>query len=220
VTSVILALDSAVEGASAAVLDRGVILAHVTDSRPRAQAEILVTLADQAMKDAGADYPALAAVAVTTGPGSFTGIRIALAAGKGFALAAGCPVTGITTLEALAFDVPGLCLAAIDAAKGEVYVQLFHDGQAAGGPLALPPAEAAALSRGQGGLTIAGTARALLAPCLATAPHWRDGPPDTRHVARIAQNRIAQGRIAPGPVQPLYVRRPDAVPAPQRGGLA
>ena len=110
----------------------------------RGQAEALMPMIDRVMKAAGVTYAALGRIAVTTGPGSFTGVRSGLAAARGLTLASEVPTVGILTTEALAAAVPeherngARILAAIDTKRGDFYVQPFGtDGAVQGAPEAL-----------------------------------------------------------------------------------
>ncbi|MBE9552024.1 MAG: tRNA (adenosine(37)-N6)-threonylcarbamoyltransferase complex dimerization subunit type 1 TsaB, partial [Proteobacteria bacterium] len=94
----------------------------------RGHGEALMPMVAEIMDEAGLDFAGLQAIAVTTGPGAFTGIRIGLSAARGFALAAGLPVVGVTTLEAVAAaqDSEGHpLLVALDSKRDDIYVQLF-----------------------------------------------------------------------------------------------
>src|SRR5690606_3902535 len=95
-----------------------------------------------ALEQAGSAYGDLDAIAVSTGPGSFTGVRVGVAAARGLALALKIPAAGVTTLEALAHQAQAMrpgrpAIAAIDAGRGEVYAASFA---ADGAPLAAPAA--------------------------------------------------------------------------------
>src|SRR4051812_20665710 len=99
----VLAIDTALEVCAAAVLDteHGKV---VSESVPmlRGHAEALIPLIDRVMKQSGVPFAALDRIAVTTGPGSFTGLRVGISAARGIALAANKPAIGLTTLAAYA----------------------------------------------------------------------------------------------------------------------
>ncbi len=160
----------------------------------RGQAERLMPLAEALLAEAGAGWRDVGAVAVCTGPGNFTGIRIAVAAARGIALGLGRPAIGVTRLEALAEGVAGECLVTLDAGRGAAWVQAFRDGAALG------PAEMAEAAR-----------LPEIAPDLPRAG-WAAGADQRADPAAIA--RIARGRIGrPGPPPaPLYLRHADAAP--------
>src|SRR6266853_3397229 len=99
----VLAFDSSAAACSAAVRDGdGGLLAHRFESLARGHAERLMPMLRAVMAEAGLAFAALDLIAVTTGPGSFTGIRVGLAAARGLALASGLPILGVTAFEALA----------------------------------------------------------------------------------------------------------------------
>src|SRR5271157_2903814 len=128
----VLAIDTALAACSAAVLDteHGGIVAAESLPMTRGHAEALMPLVARVMDQAGMAFSDLDRIAVTTGPGSFTGLRVGIAAARGIALAAKKPAVGISTLAA--FAAPHLAghsgvpvIAAIDARHGHVYVQVF-----------------------------------------------------------------------------------------------
>src|SRR5471032_1430538 len=130
----VLAIDTALEACSAAVLDTengGV----ASESLPmvRGHAEALIPLIGRVMKQAAMAFSELDRIAVTTGPGSFTGLRVGIAAARGIALAAAKPVVGLTTLAAyaapyIAADDTLPVVVAIDARHDHVYLQVFGPG--------------------------------------------------------------------------------------------
>src|SRR5687768_8752076 len=128
----VLAIDTALEACSAAVLDteRGGIVASESTPMTRGHAEALMPLLARVMERAQIQFAHLDRIAVTTGPGSFTGLRVGLAAARGIALAAGKPAFGLTTLAA--FAAPHIAkddtipvAVAIDARHEHVYLQIF-----------------------------------------------------------------------------------------------
>src|ERR1700750_2022211 len=100
----VFAIDTAIEACSAAVLDteRGAILARESVPMARGHAEALMPLIKRVLDRAALDIGSYDRIAVTTGPGSFTGLRVGIAAARGIGLAAGKPVVGLTTLAAYA----------------------------------------------------------------------------------------------------------------------
>jgi tRNA threonylcarbamoyladenosine biosynthesis protein TsaB len=173
----------------------------------RGHQERLAPMARHAMAEAGLAFGALDRVAVTIGPGSFTGLRVGIAFAKGLALALDKPAVGIGTLEALAAERAGLVFPAIDARRGQLYLQAFEDGRALMAPDALTAEVAAArlaeLSQGRP-FTLVGSGAALLADFAPSATVIAAEGADARHVARLAAGRT------PGPLKPLYLRAPDA----------
>src|SRR3978361_2496300 len=100
----ILAIDTALDACAAGVLDTdaGELIAMESQAMKRGHAEALMPLIGRVMKDSGMAFATLDRIAVTTGPGSFTGLRVGLSAARGIALAADKPVVGLTTLSAYA----------------------------------------------------------------------------------------------------------------------
>jgi tRNA threonylcarbamoyladenosine biosynthesis protein TsaB len=125
----ILALDSSTSLGSVALVRHGALVAEYTLSVRRTHAERLLPAVGQILADAGLAPVDLDALAVTTGPGSFTGLRIALATAKGLAYALNRPAVGVSTLKALAFGVAGwadwVC-PLLDARRGEAYAALYR----------------------------------------------------------------------------------------------
>lgn len=164
-------------------------------------------MAQQVMAEAGLAFDRLDRIAVTVGPGSFTGLRVGIAFAKGLALALARPTVGIGTLEALAAEADGLVFPAIDARRGQLYLQAFEDGRALMAPDATAAEVAAAriaeLSQGRP-FTLVGSGAALLADFAPAAAVVAAEGADARAVARLAAAR------EPGPLKPLYLRAPDA----------
>src|SRR5690348_3110585 len=127
----ILAIDTALEVCAAAVLDtaHGAILARESIAMTRGHAEALMPMIARVMAASGGTFDALDRIAVTVGPGSFTGLRVGIAAARGLALAAKRPAVGLTTLSAYAAPIVGRSgtapvISAIDARHDHVYFQI------------------------------------------------------------------------------------------------
>src|SRR5258707_2838362 len=105
----ILAIDTALDACAAGVLDTdaGDLIAQESQAMKRGHAEALMPLIARVMKQSGLPFSALDRIAATTGPGSFTGLRVGLSAARGIALAAGKPAVGVTTLSAYAAPFVG-----------------------------------------------------------------------------------------------------------------
>src|SRR5437763_8038701 len=103
----ILAIDTALDACAAGVLDTdaGKLVAQESSSMKRGHAEALMPLIGRVIKASGLGFASLDRIAVTTGPGSFTGLRVGISAARGIALAAGKPAVGVTTLTAFAAPV-------------------------------------------------------------------------------------------------------------------
>ena len=139
----LLAFDTAGTACSAAIWRDGAVRARRFEAMSRGQSERLVPMIQEVMAEAGVAYPALDAIAVTRGPGGFTGVRIGLATARALALACARPVIGVSNFEAVAAAVPrnaqgdaqgraqgrapaGRTLAVvIDAKRNDLYVQAF-----------------------------------------------------------------------------------------------
>ena len=218
----ILALDTAVAACSVALWRDGKVLAAARETMDQGQAEALMPMIEEVMAKAGVSYAALDRIAVTVGPGSFTGVRVGLAAARGLGLAAGKPVVGVMTTEVLAAAVPEIerkdgvhILAAIDTKRGDLYVQQFDSAaRAAGTVVALAPDDLAAWCAA-GDVVVVGDGAAIARAALgarATASN-AETLPDVEVLAALV---AAREPVAGGPL-PVYVRAPDAV-IPQHGG--
>src|SRR5215470_15860998 len=139
----ILAIDTALDACAAAVLDtdKNKVIAQESQTMKRGHAEALMPLIARVMKESGIAFTALDRIAATTGPGSFTGLRVGLSAARGIALAAGKPAVGVTTLTAFAAPIiseseePNPVVAAIDARHDQVFFQVVSGD---GNPLIRP----------------------------------------------------------------------------------
>src|SRR6201996_1850702 len=142
----ILAIDTAMDACAACILDTeaGKLIARESQAMKRGHAEALMPLIARVIKEAGIGFTALDRIAVTTGPGSFTGLRVGLSAARGIALAADKPVVGLTTLTAYAAPVVAEngahpVISAIDARHDHVYFQVVRgDGSSLIPPRAAP----------------------------------------------------------------------------------
>jgi tRNA threonylcarbamoyladenosine biosynthesis protein TsaB len=217
----ILAIDTALDACAAGVLDTGAgrLIARETQSMKRGHAEALMPLIGRVMAQAGVGFAALDRIAATTGPGSFTGLRVGLSAARGIALAAEKPVVGVTTLTAYAAPVVSAnnqppVIAAIDARHDQVYFQVVSgDGGALVSPRVAPIAEALAAAR-FGAPHLVGNAAALLAerwPADAAPPVQVDmlPAPDITWVAWLGAAVNPETAFA----RPYYLRAPDAKPS-------
>lgn len=217
----VLAMHSATACCAVALWCDGVITAHQSVAMDRGQAEALVPMIGETMRAAKAGYTDLDRLAVTVGPGTFTGMRIGLATARGLALATGLPLVGVTTLEALAYaadpeDVAdGALLAAIETKRADLYVQCFADRTTPfSEPAAIAPDDLAdwvgrrphvvigdAAVRATAALGAAGVEARLSAAA---------AEPDARVVAAIAAARpVAAGDPPP---RPLYLGAALATP--------
>ncbi len=210
----ILTLDSALARASAALLDDDRALAQ--ELRDGAHGiGVLPTMAEAVLAQAGIAPRALGLIAVTLGPGSFTGIRGAVSLAHGVGLAAGVPVVGVTVPEALAAALPSLpgrrLWIAIDNRRGRVFLDIGGD-IAVVALDALPAPGAPLALAGDAAPGVAARLAERGADALITAARL----PEPRGIAKAARDRLA-GALPPRPAQPLYIDPPEA--RPPAGGL-
>jgi tRNA threonylcarbamoyladenosine biosynthesis protein TsaB len=217
----VLAIDTALEACSVAVIDTANAHGpHAHESLPmqRGHAEALMPLVARVLDRAQLDFSKLDRIAVTTGPGSFTGLRVGIAAARGIALAAGKPAIGLSTLAAfaapfIAADDTLPVVVAIDARHDNVYLQVFGPG---GRTLVAPRVTSlrdALRVSATGAPRITGTAAKMLAamwPAGERAPTAVEQrvAPDINWVARLGAAAMDTGT----PPKPLYLRAPDAHP--------
>src|SRR3982751_1272707 len=109
---IVLGLDTCLASCSVAVRDGARVLASAREVMARGHQERLAPMAQQVMREAGLSFDKLDRIAVTVGPGSFTGLRVGIAFAKGLSAALDIPAAGVGTLEALAGDIPGFVFAA------------------------------------------------------------------------------------------------------------
>lgn len=208
----ILALDTALAACSAAVAIDGEVAARRHDILHRGHAEKIIPMTQRVCADAGLAPDALDLIAVTVGPGTFTGVRIGLAAARGLALPARTPVLGVTTLQALAWGVGSgrPVLAAIDARRGEVYLQAFDaDLLPMAEPLVCTPDVAARHLR-DGDTVAVGSGAALIADRVAGLRLAAAAAEPDAAVMAIAAAAHTDRAVSGRPPAPLYLRAPDA----------
>ena len=216
----VLAIDTALAACAAAVIDtrHAAVTASELLSMTRGHAEAVMPLIARVMDRAGIDFKQLDRIAVTTGPGSFTGLRVGISAARGIALAAGKPAIGLSTLAG--FAAPHIAesdnaavVAAVDARHDHVYLQVFG----AGGRTVVPPRIAPLKEAVRAAMTararIVGSGAELIAaqwPKSEPPPVLVEqlGAPDIGWIARLGA-AAADGH---GPPKPLYLRAPDAQP--------
>ncbi len=218
---IVLGLDAAGAGCGVAVRRDGRVVAARTEPMAQGHAIRLMPLVLEVLAEAGIAPGEIDLFGVTTGPGSFTGLRVGLAAVGGLALGAGKKIVGIPSFDAVLADLGPVAastvLVALDGRRTEPFARLFDAaGTPLGEPLCLPAADLAALIP-SGPLTLAGDGTHLVLPALAARADVRQAGPgaiDPATVARLAEERAAEAREGPPP--PLYVRPPDAVPLADR----
>jgi len=227
----ILAIDTTLGACAAAVYDSETHALLASESMPmaRGHAEALLPLVARVMDKAELEFLTLDRIAVTVGPGSFTGLRVGISAARGIALAAGRAAVGVSTLSAyaaphIALDRAQTVFVAIDARNGQVYLQVFGPG---GRTLVSPRHVAVADVVGDAVLGSEGIDRAspiYIAGSAAQAivAAWPSGlpapivgepkpAPDIEWIARLGS--VAEASRAPP--KPLYLLPPSAKPQPQ-----
>ena len=216
----VLAIDTALGGCSVCVIETGqpVPLAIESEAMTTGQAEVIMPMIERVMKQVDGGFASLERVVVTVGPGSFTGLRIGIAAARAIGLAASIPVVGVSTLAAYAAPLinpqePGVIAVGIDARHGAVFFQAFT---AAGRTIVLPrviSVKEAGRAIGAGPVRLAGSGAAALAVeamALGLKANIADlkAAPDIVWVARLG----LAADPATATAKPLYLRAPGATP--------
>jgi len=204
----LLAAETALGACSVAVLDGGAVLAHRFREMTRGHAEALAPMVAEAMREAGIGFSALDRLAVTTGPGTFTGQRVGLAFMRGLRVGLKKPLIGVTTLEAMTAATGARRAAAIhDAKRDEAYLLLWENDATILAPTVMPFGEAVARIRAFGPCALCGTGAAAASAVLGRDFALTDiRQPDALWVARLAMTRPQPDH----PPAPLYLRAPDA----------
>jgi tRNA threonylcarbamoyladenosine biosynthesis protein TsaB len=221
----ILAMDTSAGACSAALRDDGGIVERVQEMQ-RGHAEALMPMIVSVMRAADRQFQDLDLVAVTVGPGAFTGLRVGLAAARGIALAAGLPCFGVTTLEAIAEAIDWSTLAhrpalvVLDNRQGGVYAQLYQAGRALE-PAGVQSIHVLAERHARAPIAVAGDVPPPLIAALravgsnieeiAVPPY-----PTAGRAAAIAGRRWLAGERPSAPPAPLYLQPPTTGPQPAR----
>lgn len=208
----LLAVDTALGACSVALLKADEIVAHVFEPMERGHAERLAPMVDEAMKSASWAFDELTRLAVTVGPGTFTGQRVGLAFMRGLRLALQIPLIGVTTLEAIAAAAlaeTGQKRVAVihDARRGEAYLLLREGNAIVQPPILLPFADAMMRIKSFGPCALAGTGARQIHQSLDEGfAYCLTRQPDALWVGRLAL-AMSDPNDVPGP---LYLRAPDA----------
>lgn len=192
---IILAFDTSAAHCAAALLCGGRVTL-LQEQMEKGQAERLIPLLQELLTGAGLAWSDLTAIAVGTGPGNFTGVRISVAAARGLALGLDIPAIGVTRLEALAHGLPRPLTVIEDARRGDVYIQSFESAEISGGPARLASADA------MGPVECVQTGSGAVAGLPAAMPL-------VEAIARIAASRAGSPQPRPAP---FYLRGADAAP--------
>jgi tRNA threonylcarbamoyladenosine biosynthesis protein TsaB len=219
----VLALDSAGSSCSAVVAAGEVIISAKRVATEHGQTERLLPMVDAVMRDARLAASALDIIGTTIGPGSFTGIRVGLAAAHGIALATHAQLIGVTGFEAVAAQLAhsahdpcaGFLLIALESRREELYIQVLDPERSPlGDPVAVMPAsldEALAPIIGAAPLVIAGDAAPRASRMLSRCPGSiviEGSAPNAIGVSQAVLRRWRLGRRSPDAL-PLYLRSPD-----------
>jgi tRNA threonylcarbamoyladenosine biosynthesis protein TsaB len=216
----LLAIDTALAACAAAVFDTdgAKMLASETLTMARGHAEALMPLVARVMDRADIAFSELDRIAVTVGPGSFTGLRVGISAARGLALVSGKPAIGISTLSAyaaphIANQDGAAIVAAIDARHGHVYLQVFASaGRTLVGPHMATVRDAVSAARAAPARIVGSGAQLIAAdwPADEAAPLMVD-PHDAPGIEWVARVGAAAPKTDVAPT-PLYLRAPDARP--------
>jgi tRNA threonylcarbamoyl adenosine modification protein YeaZ len=217
---IVLALDTALASCSVCLFDsrRDKVLASESVLLGRGHAEALLPMLERVIAKLDGGFAKVERIGVVIGPGSFTGLRVGIAAARAAALAIPCPVIGISTLHALAAPLvavsDGLAIAAcVDARHDNIYVQMISgEGRVLGDPVALSLAEAARRI-GAEPVHIVGNAAQALEAAVAKAGGvvktvLVEAAPDIVSVAKLAVTTSPRN----APADPLYIKGADARP--------
>jgi tRNA threonylcarbamoyladenosine biosynthesis protein TsaB len=194
-----LVLDTSLDACTVALLGGDSVIDVRQQIIGKGHAELLPVLLEELLRTV--DTTKINGIAVCVGPGSFTGLRVGLAAAKALALVWAVPVRGVSSLAATAHAANhiGPLLVVHDAKRGQVFAQSFGS-EAVPAPMALTPAAAADIARAHGCVLVGSGTEAVrqLAPDLAVS----DGPAFPAPLSLLACAQL--------PPDPLYVRPPDA----------
>lgn len=223
----ILSIDTTTVRGSVALSEGERLVAQEVQGAPGTHSERLMVTIDHLMGLAGWGRDAIEGIAVAIGPGSFTGLRIGLATAKGMALAVGCPVAGVSSLQSLALNgegFPGTVVSLVDARRGELYAAAYAV-RAGKGPkrvmkeCVLPPdtlirklkaIKGPLLLVGDGALAFEQELRRALGK-RAVVPGGATPFPQAINLARLAYRKLRAGKGDDcSALVPNYVRRSDA----------
>jgi tRNA threonylcarbamoyladenosine biosynthesis protein TsaB len=216
-----LAIDTAGPVCAAALADSDAappLLASESERIGRGHAERLMPMIGELLGNAGVGYPDIGLIAVTTGPGSFTGVRIGISAARGLALALGIAARGISVLDVLCRqargDGGGTVAAALDAGHGDVFVQVIsgQPEQVVVPAARMPLQQAVDALPGPGKpVTLIGSAAPAMLAAAGGPEAWSlAGTPDHADIGLLAEMALAGAGASPP--RPLYLRPPDAKP--------
>jgi tRNA threonylcarbamoyladenosine biosynthesis protein TsaB len=204
---VLIAFDTAQDATQVAVFDAaGSVLGWASEPMTTGHAERLIPMAQEVLAKAGAGFADLSRIIVDVGPGTFTGVRIALSAARTLGWSRSVPVIGVSSLEALAAEAGGLALAVVDARRDELYAQTFEDGVARSAP-ELVQVSVLSARENLPNRVVGSGAPLLAANVKGMEVHHSRAWPDI-----VTLGLIGASREPTGAPRPLYIRAPDAKP--------
>ncbi len=197
----VLALDTSANFVSIALLNETNVLAMSEEEMERGQAEALMPMIENVLQQAHKTMADIQAIAVTVGPGSFTGVRIGLAAARAFGLALNVPVYGVTCFEAWAFGLARACAVVLDSKRDDYFVQRFDE---KGMPITQPAILSADALKEKMPFAAIGTGALALSDEIGCEVIFKISP------IAVAVGRIALSRMEkPLPPNPMYMRDAD-----------
>jgi len=206
----LLAIDTSGPFCSVALLD-GDRLLERSENIGRGHAEHLIGMLEAVLDEAGVGWDSISRIACSTGPGSFTGLRVGLATARGLALALNCPCIGVTVFEAFAekFGQSQKLCVAMDAKREQTWMQCFDE-------TGLPVNQPAAVSIKEASAAVAPDTRCFVGSAAAiVAAQYPDGlvldesPSPPIGALALCASSIISNEMRP---KPLYLRAPDAKP--------
>ena len=206
-SDLILAFDTSASYCAAALLGAGQVLVTRHIPMARGQGEALMPLLEETLDQADRNWGDLTGLAVGTGPGNFTGIRISVSASRGLSMALSVPALGVSMLEALAHGVQGPVLTCLDAYKDHVYLQSFTDGTSVSDAMLVALSQVGQIAV-EGNPVAVGPAAGDVAARLGLVEISQHFSP-AEAIGLAAFQRIGANS---GPPVPYYVRPPDAAP--------
>ena len=228
----VLAIDTAMASCSAALSENGIVLAAQTEVMQRGHSEALMPMISGLIEQTALTMNALDLIAVTRGPGAFTGLRIGLSAARGLAVALDIPCLGMITTQVIGENTPeinGMCslLVALDTKRGDYYLQGFKPNeQGSTLPIALAPDGITGWLTEQGLLSekiiVVGDVTPAVIERLGqngieAVASSGSSTPDAGYMAVLAETLWAESTQDFPPPAPLYLRPPDAT-LPKNGG--
>ena len=221
-----LAIDTAADVCAAGLIRNGNVLAQELQEMSRGHAEALVPIVQNLAGEARVGLADIDLVAVTIGPGSYTGVRTGIAAARGFALGVGVPVAGVSSLQAVAraaaFDATEPIMVVLETRRADYFAQLFDsDGSSQASPIVAEGKTLANLASYHSAVLAGNAVERLVGECpaLKSANVSAARSPRPGDIAALAETDYSDGGLAPDTLCPLYLRAVEARFPPQGGRL-